>query len=124
MAIHNESVEPSVTVDIAKGMVALEHLVGTAMAERLHALPDAEREVIVFAYLGGYNCRELAAMLHRPSATVTGQIRSGLDHLRGQVDLPFRTAVRSARVDYADWPGLVIHTVGDRRGQAPDTSIA
>lgn len=61
--------------------VMLRRFVGEALADRILALPADEREVVVLAYFGGYGCQALATCLGRTQATITAQIRSGIEHL-------------------------------------------
>lgn len=53
--------------------------------EAINALPEAEREAIRLAYLGGHTYREVAVLLGEPEGTVKSRIRSGLKHLRGEL---------------------------------------
>jgi len=68
----------------------LEHeVVDLAVGERVHEalalLPEAEREAIALAYLGGHTYREVAVMLDQPEGTVKSRIRSGLRRLRTEL---------------------------------------
>ena len=48
-------------------------------------LPDRERQVIEFAYLGGLTYREVALRLEMPEGTVKSRIRSGLARLQNEM---------------------------------------
>jgi RNA polymerase sigma-70 factor (ECF subfamily) len=48
----------------------------------LGTLPDAQREAIALAHLGGYSHSEVSEMLQVPIGTVKTRIRAGIDRLR------------------------------------------
>jgi RNA polymerase sigma-70 factor (ECF subfamily) len=60
-----------------------------AVAENVQSaitrLPEAEREAIALAYLGGHTYREVAALLDQPEGTVKSRIRAGLKRMRGEL---------------------------------------
>ncbi|CAN5159900.1 ECF RNA polymerase sigma factor SigK [soil metagenome] len=58
---------------------------GEQVRNAIAALPEAERESIRLAYLGGHTYREVATLLDEPEGTVKSRIRSGLKHLRGEL---------------------------------------
>jgi RNA polymerase sigma-70 factor (ECF subfamily) len=53
-----------------------------AMEQVIHALPDAQRRVILLAYFGGFSHAELAAHLGWPLGTVKKRVRLALQKLR------------------------------------------
>ena len=55
------------------------------LREAVHALPLAQREVIVLAFFGGLTHRQIAGRLRLPEGTVKGRMRLGLDKLRRAV---------------------------------------
>ena len=63
--------------------------------EALDSLPEAERQAIRLAYLGGHTYREVAIMLDEPEGTVKSRIRSGLKRLR--------TEFVAAGVGFGEW---------------------
>ena len=50
--------------------------------QALDALPEAQREVILLAYFGGYSQTEIAARLSEPLGTVKTRVRTGMQKLR------------------------------------------
>ena len=48
----------------------------------LDTLPEAQREVILLAYFGGYSQTEIAARLSEPLGTVKTRVRTGMQKLR------------------------------------------
>lgn len=61
-------------------MAVAEH-VQTAITK----LPEAEREAIALAYLGGHTYREVATLLDQPEGTVKSRIRAGLKRMRTEL---------------------------------------
>jgi RNA polymerase sigma-70 factor (ECF subfamily) len=63
-----------------------QQVVRKAVADEVRAalasLPEAEREPVELAYLGGLPYREVARRLGIPEGTAKSRIRSGLSHLR------------------------------------------
>jgi RNA polymerase sigma-70 factor, ECF subfamily len=53
--------------------------------DALAALQPGEREAIELAYFGGLTYREAAEQLGQPEGTVKSRIRSGLKHLRSEL---------------------------------------
>jgi RNA polymerase sigma-70 factor (ECF subfamily) len=60
-----------------------------AVAEHVQSaigrLPEAEREAIALAYLGGHTYREVASLLDQPEGTVKSRIRAGLKRMRSEL---------------------------------------
>jgi RNA polymerase sigma-70 factor (ECF subfamily) len=54
--------------------------------DALATLHVAEREAIALAYFGGYSYRQVAAVLGVPEGTIKNRIRTGLAHLREELD--------------------------------------
>jgi RNA polymerase sigma-70 factor (ECF subfamily) len=52
------------------------------VGKALGTLPDAQREAVALAHLGGYSHSEVSRMLHVPIGTVKTRIRAGIDRLR------------------------------------------
>ncbi|HEX4059110.1 MAG TPA: sigma-70 family RNA polymerase sigma factor [Galbitalea sp.] len=52
------------------------------VGKALGTLPDAQREAVALAHLGGYSHSEVSEMLHVPIGTVKTRIRAGIDRLR------------------------------------------
>ena len=48
----------------------------------LDALPEAQKEVILLAYFGGYSQTEIAARISEPLGTVKTRVRAGMQKLR------------------------------------------
>ena len=55
---------------------------GAVVRRALAALPEAQREVILLAYFGGYTQTEIAAQLSEPLGTVKTRVRTGMQKLR------------------------------------------
>lgn len=56
-----------------------------ALTSALGRIPEAQREVLVLAYFGGYSQRELAALMGTPLGTVKTRMRDGLTRLRAEM---------------------------------------
>lgn len=52
------------------------------VGKALGTLPDAQREAIALAHLGGYSHSEVSEILQVPIGTVKTRIRAGIDRLR------------------------------------------
>jgi RNA polymerase sigma-70 factor (ECF subfamily) len=52
----------------------------------LGALAPSEREAIALAYFAGYSYRQVAAVLDVPEGTIKNRIRTGLAHLRRELN--------------------------------------
>jgi RNA polymerase sigma-70 factor (ECF subfamily) len=81
--------EDALAVYAAPGDVA-GHVVERSEASRvrimLHALPDAQREVITLAFYGELTHNEIATHLSVPLGTVKGRTRLGMTNLRQELD--------------------------------------
>src|SRR5699024_748702 len=53
-----------------------------AVRHCLHTLTDLQRESVTLAYYSGYTYPEVAALLHKPLATIKTRMRDGLIRLR------------------------------------------
>ena len=76
--------------ETAEGGYDVEHEVwDLAVAEHVQSaitkLPEAEREAIALAYLGGHTYREVASLLDQPEGTVKSRIRAGLKRMRSEL---------------------------------------
>jgi RNA polymerase sigma-70 factor (ECF subfamily) len=76
--------------ETAEGGYDVEHEVwDLAVAEQVQSaigkLPEAEREAIALAYLGGHTYREVASLLDQPEGTVKSRIRAGLKRMRSEL---------------------------------------
>lgn len=52
------------------------------VGKALGSLPDAQREAVALAHLGGYSHSEVSRILQVPIGTVKTRIRAGIDRLR------------------------------------------
>jgi RNA polymerase sigma-70 factor (ECF subfamily) len=52
------------------------------VGKALDTLPDAQRQAVALAHLGGYSHSEVSEMLQVPIGTVKTRIRAGIDRLR------------------------------------------
>jgi RNA polymerase sigma-70 factor, ECF subfamily len=52
------------------------------VGKALDTLPDAQRQAVALAHLGGYSHSEVSEILHVPIGTVKTRIRAGIDRLR------------------------------------------
>jgi RNA polymerase sigma-70 factor (ECF subfamily) len=52
------------------------------VGKALGTLPDAQRQAVALAHLGGYSHSEVSEILHVPIGTVKTRIRAGIDRLR------------------------------------------
>ena len=58
------------------------HLLQQEVRAALQALPDEQRQVIVWHYFGGQSVQAIAAALHCPIGTVKSRLFSGRRHMR------------------------------------------
>lgn len=77
-----DSSEP-VSPPLGPESAAVAGSVASGIRLALAQLPEAERQAVELAYLGGHSYRKVAAMLGEPEGTVKSRIRSGLATLRG-----------------------------------------
>jgi len=55
------------------------------VARAMDALPDAQREALMLAYVGGYSQSEIAALVGSPLGTIKTRMRDGLSRLRQEM---------------------------------------
>ena len=70
------------TSDPAPDRVLELHETSALVRRALDELPEAQREVILLAYFGGYSQTEIAARLSEPLGTVKTRVRTGMQKLR------------------------------------------
>ncbi len=59
-----------------------------AVATALAGLPEQFREVLCYAAIDGYSCREIAEMMHTPMGTVLSRLHRGRTLLRAALSTP------------------------------------
>lgn len=70
----------------------LEVMPDDAVAAALAGLPEQFRDVLCYAAIDGYSCREIAEMMHTPMGTVLSRLHRGRTLLRAALAVPAAVA--------------------------------